>query len=88
MKQYIKSTTEAAGIRKALKCYGIEVLRCAQNKTGVLLTVKKSSEEKAIKFLAEFDLRQQPNMPAAILSKGVNYIDFGTVFYYKEIASA
>lgn len=85
MTQFRKETLVASSVKKALKCYGISVLRCRQNNEGVLVTVATKSKDLAIKFFNEFGLSRYPQSANLPVSSSDKYFDFGTLYRFEEI---
>jgi hypothetical protein len=72
----------AKEVKAELKSLGVKVLRSAQNKQGVLLTIENTQENqlKAIEF---FELNGMGISPTSLMNfrkTDSNYIDYGTVF--------
>ena len=84
MSAYIKQPLNAANVKKGMKAYGIDVLRCRSNKEGVLVTVKKSSVNLAINFFNEFGLSINPSTKPSFNYTSLDYVDFGTLFKFVE----
>lgn len=73
----------AASIKKFMKMSGINVLRCAQNGFGILVTVsdEESNIKKATQFFLDYGLsRKEGYSIPSVVSKGSGYADFGTLF--------
>lgn len=74
---------KAASIKKFMKMSGINVLRCAQNGLGVLVTVSDDEKniENSTKFFLNYGLTRKGECTIpAVVSKGKGYADFGTLF--------
>jgi hypothetical protein len=81
--------TNGAQIKKNMKCNGIKVLRCRDNKNGILMTIEGSIEnqKKALAFFAEYDLKITQGLTPRLGNKDQEYIDYGTLFRIVEVGS-
>ena len=81
--------TNGASIKQNMKINGIKVLRCRDNKNGILLTIEGSIEnqKKAVAFFAEYDLKNMVGITPKVSNKDQEYIDYGTLFRVVEVGS-
>lgn len=75
----------SSNIKKGLKAYGINVLSCRQNKTGVIVVVSSEHINKTIKFFNEFEIYKKGKIkPTEVVSNFCGRADFGTLYSYND----
>jgi hypothetical protein len=87
MATYKSIQITASEVKKEMKNLGIKVLRAAQNKSGVLITIVNNVEnqQKAIEYFNNNSMGVTPSLNEKIRTNcSYNYVDYGTI--YKWIA--
>jgi len=77
----------AKEVKSEMKSLGIKVLRAAQNKNGVLITIVDTLEnqQKTVEYFNANNMAISPSLSARVVSGSkLDYIDFGTI--YKWVA--
>lgn len=71
----------AKEVKSEMKKAGVSVLRCIQNKDGVIVTVKSDIENqnKALAYFKHKKLMQSPTIEASMSNTSYSYVDYPTL---------
>ena len=84
---YTKVQLIAKDLKKQIKAYGVNVLRCSQSKKGALITIENttSNQKLFIQFCKKEGIMISPGMPPVERNSSYDHIDYGTMFKFEEV---
>ncbi len=79
----------AKEIKSEMKSLGINILRTAQNKSGVLITIINTIEnqQKTIEYFNDNNMAIHPTLVESkiIIGSTLSYIDYGTIYKWEKL---